>query len=107
VTRFRLRPHVLEQDADGVWIGALPHGPIVHVGGVGELVLEVLGARVGADSEAAEPEATRPVLAAAQIAAHLHESIEGMPEDAEESIGEFLDQLALSDLVEGVPEEYR
>ena len=102
MTRFRLRPHVLEQDEDGVWIGALPHGPIVHLDGVGELVLETLGAwedggRTG-DGAALTP---------AQIAAHLHASIAGMPDDAEGPIGEFLDQLVLSGLVEGVPEEGR
>ena len=42
MTRYRLRPLVSDWDGEDLWVGALPHGPITRIQGVGALVLDLL-----------------------------------------------------------------
>lgn len=91
MTRYRLLPHAVEAAEDGLWVGALPQGPILWVSGIGEQVLEVL----------AEPAA--PALHAEDVVARLTPVLEGMPPDAAEVIADFLEQLAEAGLLRAEP----
>lgn len=85
--RFRLRPMVREIEGEDIWAGVLPHGPILRLGGAAAPLLAVLAEKGEA-------------LDSADVTAHLRAEIVGMPEDAEQVIAEFLDQLADLGLVE-------
>lgn len=87
--RFRLRPMVHEVEDGEVWAGVLPDGPILRLGGAAAPLLAVL-----AEQEDA--------LDAAGVADRMRAEVEGMPEDAEQVISGFLDQLADLGLVETV-----
>ena len=88
MTRYRLGSIVSEWDGEDLWIGALPAGPISWVGGVGALVLELLG-----------EDASR-ARSAMEIDKMLRQEIPDMPEQAHDTIADFLDGLAASGLVE-------
>ncbi|WP_114853277.1 PqqD family peptide modification chaperone [Brachybacterium sp. YJGR34] len=110
MTRLRLARIVREVDGDDLWIGAVPHGPILHVEGAGAMVLAVLEGRdpltvtdpaVGALREAPLPApGDRPVLTAAQIVDALAADIPDLPEEADASIRDFLAQLRAAGILE-------
>ena len=81
MTRYRLRPLVSEWDGEDLWAGALPHGPITRIQGVGALVLELLA---DAPGRAASP---------AELTARLRQEVEDVPEDAEQIITGFLEHV--------------
>ena len=61
MTRYRLRPLVSDWDGEDLWVGALPHGPITRIQGVGALVLELLAEtpdRAASPAELADPPGT-------------------------------------------------
>lgn len=89
---YRLSPVVIEEDAEGLWAGGVPDGPIIHVSGSGELILEVLrGHSSGVDL--------------AGIVEQLHELFEGLPDDAVASIRDFLRMLEDIGFVDEVAQE--
>lgn len=87
MTRYRLRPCAWEQDGDACWIGALPYGPVTRIDGVGMLVLDLLAEQAG------------PVTVP-ELIEQLHDVIEGLPEEAEKDITEYLTMLASLGIVE-------
>ncbi|AXK46876.1 PqqD family peptide modification chaperone [Brachybacterium saurashtrense] len=89
MTRYRLGEVVAERDGEGLWVGALPDGPIGRLDGVGVLVLEVL-----ADGEPHRVD---------QIVEELRRDVMGMPADAEAVIAEFLRDLAARGVVAAEP----
>lgn len=90
MTRYRLRPLVSDWDGENLWVGALPHGPITRIQGVGALVLELLA---GAPGRAASP---------AELTARLRQEVEDVPEDAERIITGFLAELDMSGILETI-----
>lgn len=92
MTRYRLRPMVHERDGEDLWAGALPHGPIVRLGGAAGPVLAVL-------AETGEP------CAAAEVVARMREEVDGVPEDAEQVVAAFLRELADLGLVAEVSDD--
>ncbi|MFC0674723.1 PqqD family peptide modification chaperone [Brachybacterium hainanense] len=92
--RYRLRPMVLEHDDETgmLWAGALPSGPIISLGGIAEIVLYVL-------EEQDEP------LGVVDVLGRLREQLEELPEDAEEIIAGFLEDLDRVGLLETVPQD--
>ena len=90
MTRYRLRPLVSDWDGEDLWVGALPHGPITRIQGVGALVLELLA---GAPGRAASP---------AELTARLRQEVEDVPEDAERIITGFLAELDMSGILETI-----
>ena len=78
MTRYRLRPLVSDWDGEDLWVGALPHGPITRIQGVGALVLELLAEM---PDRAASP---------AELADRLRQEVDGVPADAEQIITSFL-----------------
>ncbi|MFL0457477.1 PqqD family peptide modification chaperone [Brachybacterium paraconglomeratum] len=90
MTRYRLRPLVSDWDGEDLWVGALPHGPITRIQGVGALVLELLADDPG---RAASP---------AELTARLRQEVEDVPEDAERIITGFLAELDMSGILETI-----
>lgn len=93
MTRYRLRPLVSDWDGEDLWVGALPHGPITRIQGVGTLVLELLAG-------APERSAT-----AAELTARLRQEVEDVPEDAEQIITGFLAELDTGGILETIEED--
>ncbi|MCT2296114.1 PqqD family protein [Brachybacterium muris] len=90
MTRYRLRPLVSDWDGEDLWVGALPHGPINRIQGVGALVLELLAET---PDRAASP---------AELADRLRQEVEDVPEDAEQIITGFLAELDMSGILETI-----
>ena len=90
MTRYRLRPLVSDWDGEDLWVGALPHGPITRIQGVGALVLELLA---DAPGRAASP---------AELTARLRREVRDVPEDAEQIITGFLAELDMSGILETI-----
>ena len=90
MTRYRLRPLVSDWDGEDLWVGALPHGPITRIQGVGALVLELMAAGEQEDWSVAE------------LVARLRELVEAVPEGAEEVVDGFLAELAEGGILERV-----
>nr|WP_276545797.1 PqqD family peptide modification chaperone [Brachybacterium muris] len=76
-----------------MWVGALPHGPITRIQGVGALVLELLAET---PDRAASP---------AELADRLRQEVEDVPEDAEQIITGFLAELDMSGILETIDED--
>lgn len=92
MTRYRLRPVVSDWDGEDLWVGALPHGPISRIQGVGALVLDLLASDPG--------NAPTP----ADLADRLREDLDDVPEDAETDIAAFLAGLETGGILEVVRE---
>ncbi|MGN7212986.1 PqqD family protein [Brachybacterium paraconglomeratum] len=90
MTRYRLRPLVSDWDGEDLWVGALPHGPITRIQGVGALVLELLAET---PDRAASP---------AELADRLRQEVEDVPEDAEQIITRFLAELDTGGILETI-----
>lgn len=90
MTRYRLRPLVSDWDGEDLWVGALPHGPITRIQGVGALVLDLLADDPG---RAASP---------AELTVLLRQEVEDVPEDAEQIITGFLAELDMSGILETI-----
>ncbi|MEE1650113.1 hypothetical protein V1260_04850 [Brachybacterium sp. J144] len=54
MTRFRRPPMVSEWDGHDLWLGALPDGPILRLGGAGALAIELMTADEQRDWSVAE-----------------------------------------------------
>lgn len=86
--RYRARRLVLEELDDGAaWAGAVPSGPLVHLNGIGHLVVRIV------------EDAPLPLTAEA-VAAGMRDLIEGMPDDAAQVVAESLEGMAELGLVE-------
>ncbi|MBE9403418.1 PqqD family peptide modification chaperone [Brachybacterium muris] len=90
MTRYRLRPLVSDWDGEDLWVGALPHGPINRIQGVGALVLELLADAPGRTASPTE------------LAARLRQEVEDVPEDAEQIITVFLAELDMGGILETI-----
>ena len=87
--RYHLKDLVHDEHEDGtMWVGALPHGPIVQVTGAGLLVMDAMLAAEGEPRDAAE------------ITAFLRTMYEDLPVEAEGMIAEFLRELEQLGVVE-------
>lgn len=105
--RFRLRPHVLEADGDGAWVGILPSGPVLRVSESGRWILEILArpAESGPDPDPAADRAGAPAPSArgatvAEVAAVLRHDLDHTPADLEDVVTIFLTAMTRSGLVE-------
>lgn len=122
--RYRLRPHVLEDDGDGAWAGILPDGPILRVSGSGRWILAILAdpdpdhdsdlepdvdpevAAGPAGPAPANPSAPTPTpsagggATAAQVSAALRRDLLQAPADLEDAVTLFLTAMVRSGLVE-------
>lgn len=78
---YRTAPAAAEDDAAGRWAAAFPTGPIVHLSGAAPLILDVL------------EDCSRP-LTVTETCAELRELVDDVPEDLEQVVGAFLEQLA-------------
>nr|WP_276545054.1 PqqD family peptide modification chaperone [Brachybacterium muris] len=88
-----MRPLVSDWDGEDLWVGALPHGPINRIQGVGALVLELLA---DAPGRAASP---------TELADRLRQEVEDVPEDAEQIITSFLAELDTGGILETIEED--
>ena len=90
MTRYRLRPVVSDWDGEDLWVGALPHGPILRVQGIGALVLDLLSLDPG------------DAWSAADLVARLRAELTEVPEDAEDALAAFLAGLETGGILEPV-----
>lgn len=93
MTRYRLRPVVSDWDGEDLWVGALPHGPILRVQGIGVLVLDLLASDPG--------NAPTP----ADLADRVREELDDVPEDAETDIAAFLAGLETGGILDVVRDD--
>lgn len=89
MTRYRALPFAWEDDPDGRWFAPLPAGPISRLSGAGPMLLDVV---VGAE---------RP-LSAQDVAQTVEGLLLGVPEDLEETVEAFLEELFRLGLLERV-----
>lgn len=84
---YRAAPAACEDDAAGRWVGAFPAGPIVHLTGAGPLILDVLEEADGA-------------LTVAEACAEIRALLLDVPEDLDDIVADFLEELAGYGLVQ-------
>ena len=78
---YRTAPAAAEEDEAGRWAAAFPAGPMVHLSGAAPLILDVLH------------DCSRP-LTLTEACAELRDLVDDIPEDLEQVVGTFLEQLA-------------